>query len=114
MGIQASETRTEAVRLKIEKATRETRAARGVALRLDVPWGMRPLRLAPRRGDDGAPFYVKLRAEAEPALLTRGEGKLYLGFFLDPLYHVHWNNDVEPHPVRATHAGQHLRLTVFR
>ena len=94
--VGASETRTEAVRLRIEKAPREARAARGVAPRLDVPWGMRPLRLAPRRGDDGAPFYVKLRAEAEPALLTRGEGKLYLGFFLDPLYHVHWNNDVEP------------------
>jgi len=84
------------VRLKTKTAPRETRAPRGVASRLDVPWGIRPLLLEPRRGDDGAPFYVKLRAEAEPRLLTHGEGKLYLGFLLDPLYHVRWSNDVEP------------------
>jgi Ca2+-binding EF-hand superfamily protein len=94
--VGASETTTQAVTLKITTNPRDTRAARVVASRLDVPWGMRALLLEPRRGDDGAPFYVKLRAEAEPALLTRGEGKLYLGFFLDPLYHVHWSNDVEP------------------
>jgi hypothetical protein len=42
------------------------------------------------------PFYAKLRAEGDLNLLRAGKGKLYLGFFLDPLYHVHWNNEVAP------------------
>ena len=40
------------------------------------------------------PYYAKLRAEVEPQLARSGKGKLYLGFFLDPLYKVHWNNEV--------------------
>ena len=31
-----------------------------------------------------------------PTLRDRGEGKLYIGFHLDPLYAVHWNNRVKP------------------
>ena len=42
------------------------------------------------------PFYAKLRAEATRELLQTGAGKLYLGFHLDPIYHVHWNNLVAP------------------
>jgi hypothetical protein len=42
------------------------------------------------------PFYVKLRAEADQNLVRTGNGRMYLGFFLDPLYHVHWNNQVAP------------------
>lgn len=42
------------------------------------------------------PFYAKLRAEAGLAVLRTGKGKVYLGFFLDPLYQVHWNNQVAP------------------
>ena len=45
---------------------------------------------------DGLPFYVKLRAEAQESLVNSGSGQLYLGFFLDPLYKVHWNNKAEP------------------
>lgn len=42
------------------------------------------------------PFYAKLRVAAESELLTTGKGRLYLGYFLDPIYDVHWNNDVSP------------------
>ena len=42
------------------------------------------------------PFYAKLRAEGDPELLATGGGTMYLGFHLDPLYRVHWNNEVDP------------------
>ena len=38
------------------------------------------------------PCYAKLRAEASPALLSGGSGSLLLGFHIDPIYRVHWNN----------------------
>ena len=41
---------------------------------------------------EAAPLYVKLRAEAPRSLLNGGKGKLYLGFHLDPIYAMHWNN----------------------
>jgi len=69
-------------------------AASGVVPRLELPGRMSAVLIEPQKAD--VPFYVKLRAEAEPALLRDGEGALYLGFFLDPLYHVHWNNLVTP------------------
>ena len=47
------------------------------------------------------PSYVKLRAEADAGLLRRGDGKLYLGFFVDPLHHVHWNNHAGPVAVKV-------------
>ena len=53
-----------------------------------------PLQLAPR--DSRLPYYAKLRAEADEALLTTGTGKLYLGFNIDPLYHTQWNNRSAP------------------
>ncbi|MGH7200878.1 MAG: hypothetical protein ACREJB_09755, partial [Planctomycetaceae bacterium] len=56
----------------------------------------RPLRIEPQPGESGSPFYAKLRAEAMPSLLRDGRGELYLGFHLDPLYHVHWNNLTPP------------------
>ena len=36
------------------------------------------------------PAYIKLRAEGD------GRGKLYLGFFVDPIHKVHWNNLAGP------------------
>jgi len=41
-------------------------------------------------------YYVKLRAEVSSGLLEDGSGKLYLGFHLDPIHDVHWNNLVDP------------------
>jgi hypothetical protein len=69
-------------------------AASGVVPRIKVPGAMQPLRIEAKPGKQ--PFYVKLRAEADDKLLRGGEGTLYIGFHLDPLYHVHWNNLAKP------------------
>ncbi|MDA1230049.1 MAG: hypothetical protein O2856_04680 [Planctomycetota bacterium] len=71
-------------------------APTGVVPRIKVPTGMTPLKVEPVFRDDAEPFYVKLRAEADQQSLQSGTGKLYLGFMLDPLYHVHWNNEAMP------------------
>ena len=66
--------------------------ASGVVPRIDLPAGMRAVRVSPELDSD-SPHYVKLRAEASPRLLSgEGIGQLYLGLYLDPLYKVHWNN----------------------
>ena len=73
------------------------KVARGIAPRVEMPGRMLPLRVEPVE-DGKYPFYVKLRAEVDPAFLS-GEsdsGQIYLGFHLDPLYHVHWNNEAAP------------------
>jgi len=49
-----------------------------------------PLKLLPL--DSRSPFYVKLRVEASEELLKTGDGRLYLGFHVDPIHKVEWNN----------------------
>ncbi|MCK5944087.1 MAG: hypothetical protein KAI24_19030, partial [Planctomycetes bacterium] len=76
----------------------ERKAQHGLVPRLPVPKGMRiavsravlPETDAKRR--EMTPFFAKLLVEASPALLKNGRGTLYLGFHLDPVYQVHWNN----------------------
>lgn len=46
--------------------------------------------------DSKTPFYVKLRAEGDESLMSSGDGKLYIGFHIDPLYGVAWNNMADP------------------
>jgi len=68
---------------------------RGTVLpRIEVPGIMVPLKIEPRQNRQ--PFYVKLRAEAEQSVLNQGNGKIYLGFHIDPIHHTHWNNLVDP------------------
>lgn len=72
-------------------------APTGVVPRLALTGNMSPVHVNPAAGlgllvQDEETFYVKLRAEIDSAYFQRGTGKLYLGFFLDPLYKVHWNN----------------------
>lgn len=55
----------------------------GVVPRAKLPGNMSALKITPL--ESKTPYYVKLRAEL-------GAGKLYLGFLLDPLYKMHWNN----------------------
>ncbi len=62
--------------------------------RLTLPANLRPLRVTTALSED--PYYVKLRAEVEPNVLQGQAGQLYLGFRLDPLYSVHWNNLAGP------------------
>ena len=42
------------------------------------------------------PLYVKPRVEVDQGVLTNGQGEMYLGFFLDPIHGVHWNNLADP------------------
>jgi hypothetical protein len=69
-------------------------AASGIVPRIKISGRMQAVKIIPKKGDQ--PFYVKLRAEADDDLLSKGQGKLYLGFHLDPIYHVHWNNLAKP------------------
>ncbi len=70
-------------------------AARGVVPRLKRPQ-MLPIQTKPTVEENGAPFYAKLRAEADAGLLKDGSGTLYLGFHLDPFHNGHWNNLTQP------------------
>ena len=83
-------------------------APKGIVARLRLPSGMTPIEVRPSTDLSSSPLplagtptladplYVKLRAEVDSQYFRAGEGKLYLGFFLDPLYEVHWNNQVAP------------------
>ncbi len=69
-----------------------------------TPDTMYPLKLTPQPSDH--PFFAKLRAEVEPQVLEGQPGKLYLGFRMDAMYPVGWNNLAEPVEVRVdTSAG---------
>jgi hypothetical protein len=69
-------------------------APKGVVPRVKVPGRMQALKIEPRAAL--TPCYAKLRAEADESLLKSGKGTLYLGFHMDPIYHVHWNNLADP------------------
>ena len=70
-------------------------AQKGVVPRVPLPEGALPMVVEPVT-QSSTPYYVKLRAEGTPELLATGHGKMYIGFHLDPLYKVHWNNEVDP------------------
>jgi hypothetical protein len=70
---------------------------KGVVPRLERPQGMWPILIKPvLEENNDTPFYAKLRAEGDPRLMNSGSGNMYLGFHLDPLYRVHWNNEAGP------------------
>lgn len=47
-------------------------------------------------GESKHPLYVKPRFEAVPSVLQRGRGDMYVGFHVDPIHGVHWNNLAAP------------------
>jgi hypothetical protein len=71
-------------------------ASTGIVPRLRLQGRYRPLKLSPQLESSKNPFYVKVRAEADGDFFDSGKGSVYLGFHLDPLYGVHWNNLVAP------------------
>ena len=73
--------------LNLPTFQRSPKAATGVVKRITSPGQMSPLRITPV--ESKIPHYAKLRVEL-------GGGQLYFGFFLDPLYKVHWNNKAPP------------------
>jgi hypothetical protein len=80
----------EDVKLNIQLPLKEA-APRGAVARIQRP-RMQAIEMKPVIDPKAPPFYAKLRAEATAGLLNDGEGKLYLGFHLDPFHKAHWNN----------------------
>lgn len=70
--------------------------AKGIVPRIEIPDGAMPMEIEPIVESSQAPFYTKLRAEGTPELYRTGKGIMYIGFHLDPLYRVHWNNEAPP------------------
>lgn len=69
-------------------------APRGLVKPTKMPRAMKILRSKPiiNEGAKATPFFAKLLVEGDRALLRGKPGKLYIGFYLDPVYQVHWNN----------------------
>ena len=65
-----------------------------VITRITVDETLIPIVVQPE--NNSTTYYVKLRAEVTSSMLQDGSGKLYLGFHLDPIHNVHWNNLVDP------------------
>ena len=78
--------------------------AKGIVERVQRPDGIMPMATEPVMETSRTPFYAKLRAEGTPALYRTGRGVMYLGFHLDPLYRVHWNNEAPPMQYEITAA----------
>lgn len=85
-------TRVSDLDLKIETTPKP--AASGIVKRVSLAGPGQPLLVEPQ--ESRIPYYAKPRVEADQNLLRSGRGKLYLGFHLDPIYHVHWNNLAKP------------------
>ena len=68
-------------------------SSEGVVERITVNETLIPIVVQPNHTSIA---YVKLRAEVTRSMLQDGSGKLYLGFHLDPIHNVHWNNLVDP------------------
>ncbi len=84
--------------------------ATGVVERVQLPGRMSAVKIALTASKNELPAYAKLRVEAEPGVLSAGSGILYLGFHLDPIYQVHWNN-LAPQPELAIRAPDGVILT---
>ena len=72
----------------------EKRSNENTNIGIQRPEGLNILSIKPKKPEDI--YYVKLRAEADNALLETGNGKLALGFFPDPIHDAHWNNLTTP------------------
>lgn len=62
--------------------------------RVEVSQQLVAVKVTPQANDE--PYYAKLRVEVEPSVIESGAGQIYVGFHLDPLHHVHWNNLADP------------------
>lgn len=79
----------------------KTEVARGVVERIRPEGRMTAYKVQTMQPEK-SPAYVKLRPEGD------GQGRLYLGFFMDPIHKVHWNNLGGPVEVTVngtTHKG---------
>ena len=84
--------------------------AKGIVPRVTPPGRMMTLRVEPDLDRTELPFYTKLRADVDREFLRTGQGTLLLGFHIDPLYHMHWNNLAPPLTYEVT-APDGVRIT---
>jgi len=70
--------------------------AKGVVPRVKRVGQYMPMESQAIQETSRVPFYTKLRAEGTNELFDTGTGTMYVGFHLDPLYRVHWNNEAPP------------------
>ncbi|MBQ73116.1 MAG: hypothetical protein CMJ67_09470 [Planctomycetaceae bacterium] len=89
-----TETTTDVDDLDLPAFRGVTRPAGKVVPRVRPTESLSALRMEPGKSDET--YFVKLRAEASQGAMSGREGELYLGFHLDPLHDVHWNNLVDP------------------
>ena len=83
--------------------------AKGIVPRV-TPGRMMTLKVEPDFASTELPFYTKLRADVDRDFLRTGDGRLLLGFHIDPLYHMHWNNLAPPLEYEVT-APDGVRVT---
>ena len=84
--------------------------AKGIVPRVTPPGRMMTLKVKPDLDSTELPFYTKLRADVDREFLRNGSGTLLLGFHIDPLYHMHWNNLAPPLTYEVT-APDGVRVT---
>ncbi len=88
--------KTDPVSLHLPKVVGKSSVAQGIAPRIIVDADQQLIPILVKPMQDTATYFVKLRAEADDSLFFSGSGKMYIGFHLDPLHHVHWNNLAAP------------------
>ena len=84
--------------------------AKGIVPRVTPAGRMMTLKVGPDFDSTALPFYTKLRADVDREFLRTGEGTLLLGFHIDPLYRMHWNNLAPPLTYEVT-APDGVRVT---
>jgi len=84
--------------------------AKGIVPRVTPPGRMMTLKVEPDLNSTELPFYTKLCADVDREFLRNGSGTLLLGFHIDPLYHMHWNNLAPPLTYKVT-APDGVRVT---
>lgn len=87
-----SETTTAVKNTGQKKATKKYPG--GIVKRVPRPEGATALRV--KAQDSKEPHYVKARVEADQGVTEGKGGKLHIGFHLDPIHQVHWNNLAAP------------------
>ena len=89
-------------------SARKSKIASNVVPRVEPPVGSKTLITKPHPQKE-QPLYLKLRVDAATSLLSTGDGEMRLGFWLDPIHNVHWNNLAAPLSFRFV--GDHEEAT---
>lgn len=89
------ETPTKIADLPVRFRAEPRKIASNVVPRIDLPKGLSPVQVQHTQPGEH-PIFVKLRAELTKKPDAKGKRKMYLGFYVDPIHRVHWNNAAGP------------------